>query len=85
MLKSTYGNRQAITNKTTPKPNLVLLSSSEPEITIIIAKNPKITGIICENKVVPITAILNHYYNLLIFKLFKHNLILLNFYIFNIN
>lgn len=71
-----YGNRQATTNNTIPIPNFVLLSSSEPEITSIIAINPRITGRICENKIVPFAAIFNHYYNLLIFKLFKDNLIL---------
>jgi hypothetical protein len=56
---------QAITNKTTPKPNLGLLSSRDPEIININANNPKITGKICENIVVPTIAIFNHYYNLL--------------------
>ena len=55
----------AITNNAIPKPNLGLLSSRDPEIIITNAKNPKITGKICENIVVPITAIFNHYYNLL--------------------
>ena len=66
----------AMTNNIAPKLNLVLLSSSEPEIIIISAINPKITGSICENIIVPF-AILYHYYNLLIFKLFKYNLIVL--------
>lgn len=64
---------QAIINSTIPKLNLGLFSSSEPDIIITTAKNPRITGRICENIVVPIIAISNHYYNLLIFKLFKYN------------
>ncbi len=67
----------AITNKTIPKANLGLFSSNDPDITITIPKNPIITGRICENIVVPIIAISNHYYNLLVFKLFKYNLIIL--------
>ena len=62
-----YGKMHAITNSTTPKPNLGLFSSNEPDIIITTPKNPMITGRICENIVVPIIAILNHYYNLLIF------------------
>ena len=58
---------QAITNKAIPKPNLGLLSSRDPVIINTNAKNPKITGSICENIVVPTIAILNHYYNFVLF------------------
>ena len=50
-----------------PKPNLGLFSSREPEIINTNAKNPNITGRICENIVVPIIAIVNHYYNFTLF------------------
>jgi len=60
MLKTTYGNAHAVTNKTTPKDNLTLLSSRDPDIINTNPKNPINTGRICENIVVPIIAILNH-------------------------
>ena len=50
-----------------PKPNLGLLSSKDPEIISTNPMNPKITGRICENIVVPTIAILNHYYNFILF------------------
>ena len=61
----------AITNNAIPKPNFGLLSSRDPEIISTNAKNPKITGRICENIVVPIIAILYHYYNNFTVQLFK--------------
>ena len=64
MLKIRYGNVQAIINKAMPNPNLCLSFSNDPDIINTNAKNPHITGRICEIIVVPITAILNHYYNL---------------------
>ena len=50
-------------NNAMPNPNLFLSSSKDPDIINTNAKNPHITGSICENIVVPIIAILNHYYN----------------------
>ncbi len=70
-LKTRYGNAQAIINNAMPKPNLGLFSSKDPEITSTIAKNPIMTGRICENIVVPIIAILNHYYNFTSFSYIK--------------
>ena len=55
---------QAIMNKAMPNPSLFLSFSNDPDIINTNPKNPQITGRICENIVVPIIAILNHYYNL---------------------
>ena len=62
---------QAITNNAIPNPNLGLLSSRDPDIINTNPKNPKITGRICENIVVPTIAILNHYYNFILFSYLK--------------
>ncbi len=70
---------QAITNKAIPKPNLGLLSSRDPAIIITNPKNPKITGRICENIVVPTIAILNHYYNFIMFSYLKFTLNFIDF------
>lgn len=64
MLKIRYGNMQAIKNNAMPNPNLCLSFSKDPDMINTNPKNPHITGRICENIVVPINAILNHYYNL---------------------